>query len=754
MVFLSKNEILKILIMNYPKEIKLKKQFKILIWFVLLVSIYGCQNIQQQSVFVGVSVAPSYEYYMTGRTDLLKGYVIRVDNLKNLKSPGLVFLASGIERENEAYLVINETRYDIPPLAGGNQEKIQSDVKSIGKAQFYSVSSGDDIVGKFVIPLKTEEVVEGINDVAFYMNMNTDGFEVLAAQIQSVIEQNPAVVSQTYHLLARGRPAMMKDFDYVTGYHGEKIWHEKDIPDWAQRGKVNFYRAGIDYENLDRMFELFAEARINLVAVGVPRDINSAEYKRIKEFVDRCHKKNIYITAFNSLGGVRLQEWIMDPSLEAWISHDEYGAKRWRQPGKVFAADLANVNYRNYELKYAALQIDTGVDELYYDYAIGGTGDVLEFLTDVRAIAKEKGRHVTIYGNCKGNILVDEVCDLTKSEGTTEAGVWEGKWVHNIPQARFYYAVGNGVKPYRSKYEGADPGVPNPGAYDVRDGMKAGWKKPIAEASAFQSHFAIAEAGAKLRDAWIKKDNPLAMEIWKSISDYYRFLAENQDLYTDVISVSKIAVLAPPLIPSFEVSLKRESLYNALAELSVMYDVVLLHRLTDADLLSKYSALIIPNIPWIEESHLAAIQTYKRAGGKVFAIGDMRELRELADIVAPTELFTDLNDAEGRKLLLDYVGRLSGEQIISLEGSPYVVANVVHKRDTDRFVLHFVNYDNPVKNIRVKVNLDGFTEKLAGEAQLISPDEVPKEVKNIIVHNKTISFTIPNLDIYNVVEIN
>lgn len=99
----------------------------------------------------------------------------------------------------------------------------------------------------------------------------------------------------------------------------------------------------------------------------------------------------------------------------------------------------------------------------------------------MRQLAASKGKNISIFGNCKGNILVDEVADLTKTEGTSEAGVWDGKWVHNIAQARFYYASGYGVKSYESKYEGADPGVPNPGAHDVRDGMKAGWKKPIAE---------------------------------------------------------------------------------------------------------------------------------------------------------------------------------------------------------------------------------------------------------------------------------
>ena len=729
------------------------KYLIILLAVISLVSFIGCDSQADRQVYVGVSVAPSYAYYMTGRTDLLKSYVIRVDKPMELKSPGLMLLASGIEVSGEAYLLLNGNRYDLPALKGGTEEKIDVDLKSQGKAQFYTVNTGDDIVGKFVIPIKPAELIDGINEVEIYMTEGGDGFEVLAAEIQNVNETAPVVTGQTYHLLARGRPAMMTDFDYVINYHGEKVWHEKDIPDWARRGKVNFYRAGIDYENLDRMFELFAEAKVNLVAVNIPRDMYSAEYKKIRDFIDRCHENQINVTGFNSLGGVDLRELIMNPSLEAWISHNEYGAKRWRQPGKVFAADLANEHYRNYELKYAALQIDSGVDELYYDYAIGGTGDVLDFLADVRDIAREKDRQVTIYGNCKGNILVDEVCDLTKSEGTTEAGIWEGNWVHNMPQARFYYAVGNGVKPYRSKYEGADPGVPNPGAYDVRDGMKYGWKKPIAEASAFQSHFAIAEAGAKLRDHWIKKDNPLAMEIWEGIASYYSFLADHQDLFTDVYTVSKIAVLAPPHIPSFEVSVKRESLYNALSELSVMYEIVLLHRLNDAKLLAGYEAVIIPNIAWIEEAQLAAVREYKNGGGKIYTIGSTIELQEIADMVSPTDLFTDLNFDSGRKVLLENLAMLTGKQLITVKGAEHVAANIVHKRGTDRYIVHLVNYGEPVKNIQLTVELEGIKENQPGQVQVLSPDPSEKVKVDLNTEGKTINITLSELQIYSVVVI-
>jgi hypothetical protein len=683
--------------------------------------------------------------------DRVKGYVVRIDQPQSMQNPALLFLASGIENTEEGYVTVNNTSYKIPALEGGMSGEMGG---TGGKAQFYTVTSSDDIVGKIIIPLKPGDLVPGINEIAFYMNKGSDGFQILDLIVQSVNVTEPGVAGQTYHLLARGRPAAIRDFDYVHNYQGEKIWHEKDIPDWARRGKVNFYRAGIDYDNLERMFEMFEEAKINLVAVGVPRDKTSDDYKKVKSFVDRCHENEIYITAFNSLGGINLRELMLNPALEDWISHDEYGAKRWRQPGKVFAADLANPGYRDYELKHAALQIDTGVDELYYDYAIGGTGDVLEFLADVRAIAKEKGKQVTIYGNCKGNILVDEVCDLTKSEGTTEAGIWDGKWVHNIPQARFYYAVGNGVKPYRSKYEGADPGVPNPGAYDIRDGMKVGWKKPIAEASAFQSHFCIAEAGAKLRDGWIHKDNPMAMEVWKGITDYYTFLDKNQNLYTDVLTISKIAVLAPPHIPSFEVSLKRDAFYNALSEKNIMYEVVLLHRLNSEDILKNYKLIIIPNISWINQSQLEVLKAYKRVGGKIYTIGSSPELQKIADIISSSAIFASFNTEAGKQELIKNIKSLAGEPLISLTDSRYVAANIVNKRETDQYILHFVNYDTPVKNIKVKFNLSDFNDKVSQKIQLLSPDDVPKTVKNVVIYNNTVSFTIPHLNIYDVVVIN
>ena len=699
-------------------------------------------------------IAPSYEYELSGRKDRVKGYVIRVDAPEQLISPGLVVLVSGVGPD-EGYVNVNGHRYDLPPLMGEMAGPARNTEKNqVGKEGWYSFSSGDDIIGKVVVPVSPAHLQAGLNEIEFFKSQDGDQYEVIDVALESVPQTRPALIGQTYHLLGRGRSATIRDFDFVWNYRSEKKRVLEDIPEWARRGKVNFYRAGIDWDHLDRMFEMFKEAHINLVATHVPADPSSEDYQRVLAFIDRCHKNNIRVTAFNSIGGIGVREVLMHPEKQNWISRDEFGNLRWRSSDDTFAADLQNQDYRQNVMKQVAVAIDAGVDELYFDWSIGGTGDVINFLAEVRQLASSKGRNVSIFGNCKGNILVDEVADLTKTEGTSEAGVWEGKWVHNIAQARFYYASGYGVKSYESKYEGADPGVPNPGAHDVRDGMKVGWRKPIAEASAFQSHFAIAEAGQKLLHGWIMKDNQIAVQTWGDISRYFSFLSDHQDLYTDIACVSRIGVLSPPHIPSFEVNLKRDNLYHALAENNVMYEVILLHRLTP-EALSRYKAIVVPNIPWMDADQIATIRTYKKNGGKIYTIGSSSELRDVADMQSPATMLDEVQTEAGRRELLAKINQLAGEQVITIPETKYVAANVVKKTDSDRVILHFVNYHTPLKNVRVRVNLDGVVKQIDSQRiQLFSPDGNAQKIGEVFAHGTRLEFVLPELEVYDVVAIN
>ena len=722
--------------------------------FVLLSCSYLCLAQAMPAFYQAYSVAPSYDYELSGRKDRVAGYVVRVDSIETLPSPGLVILVSGIT-PGEGYAMVNGHKYDLPGQMGQVTALARDIAKNQpGKEGWYSYSSGDEIIGKIVIPLAPSHLRAGLNEVEFFKSSDTVGYEVIDARLESVSQSVPAVIGQTYHLLGRGRSATIPDFDFVFNYKGEQKRLLEQIPAWARRGKVNFYRAGIDWENLDRMFEMFKEAHINLVATNVPSDTSGEEYRRVKAFIDRCHANNIRVTAFNSLGGITVRDLLLHPEKRSWISVDEYGNLRWRAVNNSFAADLQNEDYRRSALQQATVAIDAGVDELYYDWSIGGTGDVIRFLGEVRELAASKNKNISLFGNCKGNILVDEVADLTKTEGTAEAGVWDGEWVHNIAQARFYYASGYGVKSYESKYEGADPGVPNPGAHDVRDGMKMGWRRPIAEASAFQSHFAIAEAGPKLLHGWIMQDNPIAVQTWAEIRRYFTFLSNQEDLYTDVASVSRIAIVSPPHIPSFEVSLKRDNLYNALAEMNVMYDVVLMHRMTP-ELLSAYKAIVIPNIPYIDAEQIAAIRAYRKNGGKVYTIGSNRELQVLADLQSPASMLENVQKETGRREFMVNINQLSGEQLVQIHETKYVAANLVRKINSDRVILHLVNYHTPLKNVRVSVNLEGIVKQIdARRIRLYSPDRDATELFATSLRGNSVEFVLPELDVYDIVTIN
>jgi hypothetical protein len=592
---------------------------------------------------------------------------------------------------------------------------------------------------------------------------DSDGYRVTDARVTNVNETEPKIDQLTCRAVTRGGSQSIDDFDFVVNYADQGKRKESELPDWAQRGKVRYYRAGIDFDNLDRMFEMFEEGHFNLVMlqVSTPHDTTGEEYKRYKAFINRCHANGIRVTFDGGAGGqpIRLNSISADsveanPELKSWISVDEYGNPRWRRRGRSYWPDLNNQDYRNRVLETAELAIDSGVDELYYDWAIGGTKGIVRFFRDVQELVAAKGKNLTVFGNCKGNIIADGICDIGKSEGTEEAGVWDGKWVHNVVQAKFYYAAGNGWKSYRSKYEGADEGVPNPGAHSVVNEMKIGWKRPMAEARAFQSDFVVAEAGRGLFNNWISQEDEIAMKAWKDICEYNGFFAEKEELFTNVSTVSKIGILVPPLIPSFEASVRRVPLYNALVEMNIMYDVLLLPRIIPS-MLAKYDIIIVPDLPWVEKDQLDALIAYKKNGGKLYVMGSQKKLQDIASIYSPAYLCHETATEKVRMEFIENLDKILPNRIVKLGKSEYVMVNIVKKRGTNQVIIHFLNYLDMVGELKVSLNLDGVVDTINQERiNFYSPDHVENKLNLIEVNGNNIGFTISDLKIYDIVVIN
>jgi hypothetical protein len=704
-------------------------------------AVYAWQEMQKtyQAISVpgrGQPGRPPRNGAQTGGTPEVRSYLVKIGDVKELAHPGLVFLAEGISASGQASVEVNGNAYEIPPAPGG-------------------------LLAKIIVPLKMEHLIAGLNRLSFLKGPGAGSYEVLDSRIEEIGGGAARIAGVTYY--PRRVASNLTDFDFVTTYNSESRRKESELADFAKQGKTRFYRAGIDFNHLDRMFELFKEAHVNLVMIQIPTpmDTGSTEYRTYRDLIERFHAAGIKVMYDGGngsqpvrLNSISLESILLHPEQREWIGRDEYGMPRWRNAGRTFWPDLKNKDYRNEVVKVADVAMGAGVDAFYFDWAIGETADLVRLFDDIRGVTRRRGKNIPIYGNCKGNLPVEEFCDATKSEGTEEAGVWDGKWVHNVSQARFYYAAGDGWKPYESKYEGADPGAPNPGAHDVRDGMKCGWKRPIAEAAAFQSQFALAEAGNRLFQGWVLKNNDLAMDIWRDISRYYAFLAENEPLYTDVAAVSDIALLAPPEIPSFEARLKRGPLYDALAELNQMYDVVLLTRLNETTL-ARYKTVVIPDLPWVDERQSRWLASYRKAGGQILTVGSTEELRRISSVTMPSSVCQEIRKPAVREEFSRNLLKLSGKPRVAIENGNYVIANLVRKRGTEKLVAHFVNYGESANNVAVQLNLEGAVKQVnAASIRLLSPDGVSKQIAGISVRGMEVSFTLPRLEVYDVVIIN
>ena len=108
-----------------------------------------------------------------------------------------------------------------------------------------------------------------------------------------------------------------------------------------------------------------------------------------------------------------------------------------------------------------------------------------------------------------------------------------------------------------------------------------------------------------------------------------------------------------------------------------------------------------------------------------------------------------------REKLRRRLEKLEGKPLTSIKGVNYVASNIVRKRGKEQYIVHFVNYNKSLKNVKVRINLNGYVKKLnKDKVRLLSPDSVPHKVEAKSVKNSVLEFTLPVLKIYDVVSIN
>jgi hypothetical protein len=96
---------------NFQSWSSIKLAFNFFLLSLLSISWAG----EKQTFIQGIPVVASYSYHLAGRTDRVRGYLFRIDNMNDVKNPGLVFLAKGIDDEDGAYALVNDNKYNLPP---------------------------------------------------------------------------------------------------------------------------------------------------------------------------------------------------------------------------------------------------------------------------------------------------------------------------------------------------------------------------------------------------------------------------------------------------------------------------------------------------------------------------------------------------------------------------------------------------------------------------------------------------------------
>jgi hypothetical protein len=216
----------------------------------------------------------------------------------------------------------------------------------------------------------------------------------------------------------------------------------------------------------------------------------------------------------------------------------------------------------------------------------------------------------------------------------------------------------------------------------------------IAEAATFGGSFAHDMEGP-FDDALIH-GNKAAMASWNAIGVYNRFLARHRDIYHDATQVANYLVLLPGTGMSFDWREEKNDLYDVLAKKSVLFSLMLVGRVHEADL-AKYKTVVIPKgVPWPDD-----LRNYKKRGGHV----------DVVDGAPKGPIGTMLKEPPACASL-------------SIDSGRNVLGNITRIDAGKSLAIHILNYAaTPDADVRIGVELGPDCENtIQGALQVFSPD--------------------------------
>ena len=556
------------------------------------------------------------------------------------------------------------------------------------------------------------------------------------------------------------------------------------------------------------------------VSCGFSMATESRQWELLAPFIKRCHDSGIRVTAYMSMTNIFIDDMRREfPDIDQWLQVDingkpvPYGAAKYKS-GKItrILACFTNPKWHELQLKRLEAALALGVEGVVYDnmwddcrcprctkrwreFTCRFTGDVWPWpdeeafnsldedaqrrlplvyqayrmysygtmLEMLRSGINEVRPGVLLYANFQSwKDFFSSVANTAISlEDCREPGIIDGQVRSNIGLIRRAVGAGAGFRPVRIEYgrdrtlpsdrEVAEVGIGAPRFIPMRPEHH---QLAMAEAHSLGANLELCPEGEFLRDLYFR--TAPAMHNWQAIAQYNEFFATHSDLYHNVRTATKLAVVKnagfhPALDDEYW---KKPWLLGHLAEEQVILDV-----LCDIDIceetLSHYEVLFLPDTRIFDQELTKAMQDFVARGGKIIASRasgtlDERFRLQPASALDGLENVTWIDDSalklEGHKCNLPSIHMPAGlsrlcfssepakkllEQLRSAAAvpveihSPETVKYNVTRDQEGRLIVHLINYaDSPCEAVTITGEFE------SESADLFSPEKPGPQIEN------------------------
>jgi hypothetical protein len=386
-----------------------------------------------------------------------------------------------------------------------------------------------------------------------------------------------------------------------------------------------------------RTIELLRAARFNAIWVtfsnGFSIPTERAHQEQLRTYIDLCHRAGIRVLAYESIANLFWEDMFdKAPESKDWVrmgadgKPTPYGAAAYAKMGRTtrYMARIGHPGWQEYLKRRVDLALDAGADGIFYDNNFNEA--LVETYQAIYRHAAARKRDVVLMGNFhQSSYALNRLTNAISTEDGLEPGV---------------YAAANvtgRIERLRPTLLAAEGGyvINNVGLFRLQLGLSAGWKPvliehghretgdrftnsisgprhqlAIAEAAACGAGFQVFSEGMFADGLW--RGEPAAMENWRAIGQYHRFLEENGGLYGGTKSAARLAIVVDDRSEG-------AALFNGLAARNVQFDVLYEHDLT-AESLAGFRVAAVIGSTKVRPRARTVLDAFAARGGKAVEI--------------------------------------------------------------------------------------------------------------------------------------